>query len=191
MSRKKISPSARKEHRQSIVRSLMARGLEQHEIHTTLSQSKYADREILHNGVPVPNPSFVGNVETGETVDRATINRDWKEIRQEWRNASLGEIDEHLGRQFAEIQEKKRETQALMSKTSDNKEKIALIGEWRGLQQLEVKLLGTARPEKKEVKLDDTQFKAIQSAEERVREKLARMAGQALTESIEDAPDTD
>lgn len=191
MSHKKLSPSARKEHRQSIIRSLMARGLEQHEIHTTLSQAKYADKEILKDGFLAPNPNFVGNVETGEAVDRATINRDWKEIREQWRNIALDEIDEHFGRQFAEIQEKKRETQALMSKAADNKEKIALIGEWRGLQQLEVKLLGTAKPERKEIKLDDKQFKEMQSAKERVQSKLAQMMGQAMSSEVDDAGDTE
>jgi hypothetical protein len=191
MARKKIAPTARKEHRQSIVRSLMARGLEQHEIHTTLSQPKYADREILHNGVLVPNPNFVGNVETGEPVDRATINRDWKDIREQWRSTSLGDIDEHFGRQLAEIQEKKREAQALMSRVLDNKEKISLIGEWRGLQQLEVKLLGTARPERKEIKLDDNQFEQMQSAEERVRGKIAQMMSQLMTNQADDDSDSE
>lgn len=139
---------AAKVHRQGIVRSLMARGMEQHEIlHQLSTDKRYADEYVEQDGEYLPNPHFVGNVQTGEPVNKATISRDWREILAQWRAEALGDIDDHLSRQFAELREAKR----IAQKAKD-------MRLWAILNAQEMKLLGTPRPEKMEYRWDDEQI---------------------------------
>jgi hypothetical protein len=161
--------------RRDMVASLMARGMRQIEIVNQLGLPT-----IVRNGTEIPNPSYLVNPESGLPFDKSQINRDVQFLRKKWRENAEEETEELLSQQLAELREARR---VAWARGEMDEVRLNMVAE--------IKLTGTAKPEKKEVKLDDTQFKAIQSAEERVREKLARMAGQALTESIEDAPDTD
>src|SRR5688572_11955491 len=109
----KRGTAAAKVHRQSIIRSLMARGLEQHEILATLEQDKYTQQHILNNdGELIDNPNFVGNPQTGERLHKSTISRDWNEIWEQWRLEAVQDVNEHFSRQLAEIREAKRIAQA-------------------------------------------------------------------------------
>jgi hypothetical protein len=161
--------------RRDMVASLMTRGMRQIEIVNQLGLPT-----IVRNGTEIPNPSYLVNPESGLPFDKSQINRDVQFLRKKWRENAEEETEELLSQQLAELREARR---VAWARGEMDEVRLNMVAE--------IKLTGTAKPEKKEVKLDDTQFKAIQSAEERVREKLARMAGQALTESIEDAPDTD
>ena len=120
--------------RREVVASLLARGLRQSEIVDTLSQAKYA-HEVLPNGEP--NPHFIGNPVTGEPFNKATISRDVKHLMQVWRENAALDAEEHFARQLAELTELKR---AAWSRKD--------ISEIRQCLALEMKLLGTARPEK-------------------------------------------
>lgn len=138
----KRSSRAVAEKRRAIVRTLMARGLEQHEILSTLEQPKYADSQIMRNGELVDNPNFCGNPKTGKPVSKSTISRDWNHALEHWQEESVKEVEEHFSRQLAEIQELKRAAWAVKN-----------ITEVRQCIALEIKLLGTARPEKTETEL--------------------------------------
>lgn len=130
---KQLSPSVVKAHRQSVVRKFMAQGLEQHEIVELFQTEKYAEKTL--NGEA--NPDFVGNPKSGKAVTKSTISRDWNQIKEEWRERAIEDIDEHFARQLAQIRDMYQEARLRMD-----------LSEARQLTALEMKLLGTARPEK-------------------------------------------
>lgn len=150
--------------RRDIVASLVARGMRQTEIAKQL-----ATPTIVRNGKEQPNPSYLINPESGEPFDKATIHRDVTALKAGWRKSAAFNADEFFGRQLAEIEEVKRRMWA----------KDDAWGVARAIE-LEMKLTGTAKPERKEVKLDDNQFKQMQSAKERVRNKLGQLLNQTL-----------
>ena len=121
--------------RRDIVASLAARGMRQTEITKQLGSPT-----INRNGEDYKNPSFLINPETGEPFDKATINRDIKALREQWRKSASVNSDEYFGEQLAELREARRRMWA-----KGNEEGVT-----RNLG-LEIKLTGTAKPEKKEI----------------------------------------
>jgi hypothetical protein len=156
--------------RRDMVSSLLSRGMRQIEIVNQLGTPT-----IIRNGDIVPNPSYLVNPITQAPFDKATINRDIQFLRKQWRENAEEEIEELLSHQLSELREARRVAWARGD-----------IEEVRHNILAEMKLTGTARPEKKEIKLDDEQFKAMQSAKERVRSKLEQMVSQAISASEED-----
>lgn len=168
----KRGTKAAKVHRQSIVRSLMARGLEQHEILDTLEKPQYAEPVMMKDGILIDNPNFCGNVKTGERVDKATISRDWNEIQEQWRKEAVEDVNEHFARQLAEIREAKRIAQAAKDRS-----------EIRLLIQLEMKLLGTPKPEKTEIRWDDEQIGKVDRMKGLFQGMRQREAGNGHSDS--------
>lgn len=160
----KRSSRAVAEKRRAVVRTLMARGLEQHEILTTFEQDMYANPQIMVEGELVDNPNFVGNPKTGEPVNKSTISRDWNHALENWQEEAVKDVSEHFARQKAELSELKR-----LAWGKKN------VSEVRQIIALEMKLLGTAKPEKKEHRWDDKQLEQMKTAGDRVREKLGQM----------------
>ena len=164
MAKQKLAPKAPPQEvidkRRNMVASLLARGMTQIEITNQLG-AQY----IIRDGQERPNPSYLINPITSEPFDKATINRDVQYLRKQWRENAEEVIEELLSKQLAEIREARRVAWARGD-----------IEEVRLSIALEMKLTGTAKPERKEIKLDDNQFAAMQSAEERVREKISRIA---------------
>ncbi|MEO1289640.1 MAG: hypothetical protein AAFV93_17900 [Chloroflexota bacterium] len=150
--------------RRDIVASLLARGMRQSEIVSQLSVPSIT-RIVDGEAVTYPNPSYLVNPKTDKPFDKATISRDFKSLREQWQGDAKVNADEHFSRQFAEIQEAKRVAWAQKNMT-----------EVRQLIALEMKLLGTSQPEKKEIRWDDKQLEQMQTAKERVREKLEMMS---------------
>lgn len=168
----KRGTNAAMEHRQSIVRSLMARGLEQHEILDTLAKPQYSEPYIEKDGILIDNPNFCSNGKTGEPVDKSTISRDWKKIKAEWRKEAVEDVNEHFARQLAEIREAKRIAQAAKDRS-----------EIRLLIQLEMKLLGTPKPEKTEVRWDDEQLGKVDKLKGLFQGMRQREAGNGHSDS--------
>jgi hypothetical protein len=154
--------------RREIVASLAARGMRQVEIVNQLGSPTIKRRE---NGQmkEYDNPSYMVNPETQEAWDKSTINRDIAALRTQWRKSAAVDTDEYFGNQLAELQEARRVMWA----------KGDVWGVTRSLE-LEIKLTGSARPERKEIKLDDKQFEAMQKAEDRVRQKITQMMQQGM-----------
>jgi hypothetical protein len=128
--------------RRDIVASLVARGMRQTEITKQLGSPK-----IIRNGTAVDNPSYLVNPETGEPFDKATINRDVMALKTRWRKSADFNADGAFGRQLAEIDEIKRRMWA----------KDDIWGVARAVE-LEIKLMGTAKPQKLEHRWDDKQL---------------------------------
>lgn len=128
--------------RRDMVASLVARGMRQTEITKQL-----ATPTIIRNGKEQPNPSYLINPETGEPFDKATINRDVMALKAQWRKSADFNADGAFGRQLAEIEEVKRRMWA----------KDDIWGVARAVE-LEIKLMGTAKPQKLEHRWDDKQL---------------------------------
>jgi len=122
------------EKRREVVASLLARGLRQSEIVDTLSQPKYT-AERLNDGKP--NPYHLINPSTKEPFDKSTISRDVKALVGVWRENAAVDAEEHFARQLAELTELRRAAWARKD-----------LSEVRQCLALEMKLLGTAKPEK-------------------------------------------
>lgn len=118
--------------RRDIVASLLARGMRQTEI-----VSQLGTQYIVRNGTQILNPSYMVNPKTDQPFDKATISRDTKVLREQWQTDAHIHAEEHFSRQFAELQELKRVAWAAKN-----------VGEIRQCIALEIKLLGTAKPEK-------------------------------------------
>lgn len=153
--------------RRDIVASLLARGMRQSEIVKQLS-IPYITRKVDGQIQEYPNPSYMLNPKTGEPFDKATISRDFKYLKEQWQAEAQVNADEHFTRQFMELQELKRVAWAAKN-----------ITEIRQCIALEIKLLGTARPEKKEHRWDDEQLEQMNDATSRVRGKLAQIGLQS------------
>lgn len=132
--------------RREIVASLAARGMRQIEITNQLSSPIIKRRE---NGQmkEYDNPSYMINPESGEPWDKSTINRDIAALRAQWRKAALVDSDDYFGAQMAELEEVKRRMWA----------KDDMWGVARAIE-LEVKLTGTAKPQKLEHSWNDAQL---------------------------------
>lgn len=161
--------------RREMVASLMARGMRQIEIVNQLGVPT-----IVRNGTEIPNPSYLVNPESGLPFDKSQINRDVQFLRKKWRENAEEKTEELLSQQLAELREARRVSWARGD-----------MDEVRLNMLAEIKLTGSARPEKKEIKLDDKQFEAMQSAKERVRGKIAQMMGNAVASEASDASDSE
>lgn len=128
--------------RRDIVASLVARGMRQTEITKQLGTEI-----IIRNGKGQPNPSYLVNPETNLPFDKATINRDVMALKAQWRKSAGFNADGAFGRQLAEIDEIKRRMWA----------KDDVWGVARAVE-LEIKLMGTAKPQKLEHRWDDKQI---------------------------------
>ena len=150
------------EMRRDIVASLAARGMRQTEITKQLSMPT-----IRRGNEELPNPSYLINPETGQPFDKATINRDIKALRAEWQKSAKVSADEYFGEQLAEIREVRRRMWA-----KNNEE-----GVLRSIA-LEIKLTGSARPEKKEIELGEQTRKLFtkDELEDLTDEQLAAIA---------------
>jgi len=105
--------------RRSMVADLASRGLTLRQIVEALTQ----------RGVINPN--------TNEAWTPATVSNDLKALRKEWRDEALADIGEHMGRQYQELQTTKRAAWA----KGDLKSVLRAV-------ELEMRLLGTAQPDK-------------------------------------------
>lgn len=151
------------EKRREIIASLLSRGMRQYEIVNQLSMPTIR-RLVDGEYKDMPNPTYMLNPLTNEPFDKATISRDVKKLLDEWREEAKADIEDFASKQLFELREARR-------KAWTNGD----MAEVRLNMALEMKLLGTARPERKEIKLDDKQFEQMQSAKDRVREKVAMM----------------
>jgi hypothetical protein len=155
--------------RRDMVASLTARGMKQSEITKQLGSPTIARKE---NGemVNYPNPSYLINPETGLPFDKATINRDVKALRAEWRKSAKLKGEEFFGEQLAAIREVRRKMWA-----KENEE-----GVLRSLA-LEIKLTGSAKPEKKEIEFGEETRKLFtkDDLEDLTDEQLAAIAAGA------------
>ena len=82
----------------------------------------------------------ITNQETGKPYSLMSVNCDCKALDKEWRERAAGDTDELRGRQLAEIRQARRA--AWQDKD--------LNAVYRGME-LEIKLLGTAAPERSEI----------------------------------------
>lgn len=130
------------EKRREIVASLMARGMRQAEVVIQLGTEM-----IIRGGDAINNPSYIVNPNTLEPFDKATINRDFKYLLKGWRENALMDSDDHFSRQLAELTELRRAAWARKD-----------LAEVRQCLALEMKLLGTARPEKLEHSVNPDQL---------------------------------
>lgn len=108
--------------RREKVGKLYARGMTTRDIAIELSQ---LPEPILNNGQP---------------FSHVTIASDVNAIRRQWRKNAESELNEHIARQFGEIQEAKR----VAWENNDLKTFAQLIA-------IEIKLLGTDTPQKLEL----------------------------------------
>ena len=108
--------------RREQVARLRLKGLSQREI----------VRELAEMGVLNP--------ETGKHYKVMSINRDCQELDREWRERQAADTDQLRGTQLAEIREARR----VAWKNND------LNAVYRGME-LEIKLLGTAAPDRSEI----------------------------------------
>ena len=179
MARQRTAPKAPPQEvidkRREMVASLLARGMRQIEIVNQLGVEY-----LMRNGERVKNPSHLINPVTQEPFDKATINRDVQFLRKQWRESAAEDAEEMLSRQLAELREARR---VAWGRGDMDEVRLNMLAE--------IKLTGTARPEKKEIKLNDEQFKAIQSAKDRVRDKLAQMMGQVAGQEVVDVGDSE
>lgn len=150
MGKRKRVPPELIDRRRSIIASLLARGLTQAEIMLTLNRPKYTNEFVTVGGELVPNPHYLINPNTGEPFDKSTISRDVKALREQWQDEALGDVDAIYSEQLFKIRE------AFRVAWSQND-----IGEVRQLLALEIKLTGTARPDRKELRWDDNQFERL------------------------------
>ena len=97
------------------------------------------EREIA---IALPKQGIV-NPQTGEPFSHQTVHLDCEALRQEWRENAAVSTAEHQARELAEVQEIKR--QAFL----DRDGMLAL----RAIEK-EMKILGTAAPEKVEIKVN-------------------------------------
>jgi hypothetical protein len=138
---KKLPPKAPPpdvaEKRREMVASLLARGMRQIEIVNQLG-AEY----IIRNGTQVQNPSYLVNPITNQPFDRGTINRDVQFLRKQWRESAAEDMEDLLSRQLAEFREARR---VAWARGDIEEVRLNLVAE--------MKLTGTARPEKKEVEL--------------------------------------
>lgn len=139
--------------RQEYVATLTLRGLSQRKICEVLAQ-EFINRER--------NPYYCVNPKTGEPFNLSQINRDLKDLQQQWRERSMEAIDQHRARQFAELDELKRRAWA----AGDMELVLKTIN-------TEMKLLGTPAPEKQEHRWDEKQFESL--AEQMSDGELARI----------------
>jgi DNA-binding transcriptional MerR regulator len=139
--------------RRERVASLRARGLTIDEITQTLAA------EWLSPGKP--NPSHLVNPKTGKPFDRATIGRDLKFLDDEARERAREHIDLHRARQLQEIREGRRSAWA--------RKELKMVAKFL---EMEMKLLGTPMPERKEHRWDDSQLERMQTMTD---EELMRM----------------
>ena len=77
--------------------------------------------------------------EKGEPWSRSTIHKDLVALLKEWNASAQAYIGEHIARQLAELTEAKREARQQKD-----------LQAWARFMALEMKLLGTAAPEKSE-----------------------------------------
>jgi hypothetical protein len=132
--------------RRDMVASLVARGMRQTEITKQLATKTIMRRE--KDGLKeYPNPSYMENPETGLPYDKSQINRDVAELRKQWRKSAEVDSTEWFARQLAEIDEIKRKFWA----------KEDVWGVARAVE-LEIKLTGTAKPQKLQHSWDDAQL---------------------------------
>jgi hypothetical protein len=127
--------------RRDIVASLVARGMRQTEITAQLA-AQYIKKRVDGRMVEFENPSYMVNPETNQPYDKSQINRDVAWLKAEWRKAAKVASEEFFAAQLAELQEARR---VMWAK-----------GDMHGVTNnlaLEIKLTGTALPEKKEVEL--------------------------------------
>ena len=164
--------------RREIIASLLSRGMRQVEIVNQLG-SPTVTRLVDGEQKTFVNTSYLINPITNKPFDKSQINRDVQFLRKQWRDKANAEMDELLTEQFMELREARR-----VAWTRGDMAEVRLN------MLAEIKLLGTARPEKKEIKLDDKQFEAMQSAEERVKNKIAQMMSQAIASEVDDASDS-
>lgn len=85
--------------RRQRVSSLRNRGLTHEEIWQQLSSPVVGGKD---------NPSYLVNPETSKPFDRTTITRDLQWLRADNRKQASANTEEHVARQYAEIQEIKR-----------------------------------------------------------------------------------
>lgn len=145
--------------RREIIASLLVRGMSQIEIRALM-----AHPTIEVQGKQVTNPAYLINPNTNEPFDTSQICRDVAAIRTQWRKQSLEHVDEFFAEQLANLRELRR----------INWERGDYV-EVRQAIALEIKLTGTAKPERVEHRMDDNQFEAMQTAKDRIREKLSMM----------------
>jgi hypothetical protein len=134
------------DNRRMIVASLAARGMRQTEIVAQLGSPTITRREGGQMK-EYPNPSYMVNPESLQAWDKATISRDIAALRTQWRKSAEVDSDDYFGAQMAELQEVKRRMWA----------KDDMWGVARAIE-LEVKLTGTAKPQKLEHRWDDAQI---------------------------------
>jgi len=87
----------------------------------------------------------ITNLDTGRPYSRGTIANDLKHIRAMWRESATADMTEHKASQLAELREARR----AVWRDSDH-------SEVRQNLALEIKLLGTAAPERLETKSQGT-----------------------------------
>lgn len=155
--------------RREMVASLLARGMRQSEILTQLSTP-----QIKRNGKIVENPMYLPNPNTGEPWDKATISRDTDALRKDWQDNAERDTDELRSEQLARSEELFRMAIARGD-----------ISECRRVLEFQMKLLGTAKPEKQEHRWDDSQLQSMMSAKDALREKIDNLmaGGDATSES--------
>lgn len=146
--------------RQEYVSSLLLRGMSQRKITEVL-----ATPTITVSGKEKPNPFYCVNPATGMPFNLSQINRDIKELEQRWRERSAAHVDEHRARQLAELEEVKHRAWEY----GDLESVIRAL-------TLEMKLMGTAKPEKQEHRWDDEQLEKAAGAKDKLLELLSRHA---------------
>lgn len=139
-------------YRQELVASLRARGLSLREIQVYLASidPKTGQPRLL-------NPS------TGEPFDIATLSRDLKKLRQASVKRAQESADEIRAQQLAEVREAKR--------SAWSQQNLPMVARFL---EVEMKLTGTAMPDKKEINWAEEQLKQMMGD---ARESLATKLG--------------
>lgn len=140
--------------RQDVVASLLGRGMRQSEILAQIStefllNTDGTPRHDASNN-PIPNPTYLVNPNTKKPYDKATISRDVEKLSQQWRDRAALNTDILRAEQYARSEELYRV--ALAKK--DERSALEVL-------KYQTKLLGTALPEKHEVRWDDEQIGQI------------------------------
>jgi hypothetical protein len=144
--------------RQEYVASLLLRGLSERKITEVL-----ATPTVVENGKEKVNPYYMLNPATQKPFALTQVHRDIQQLEEKWRASALANVDAHQARQLAELDELKRRAWAV----GDFDIVLKAI-------QTEIKLLGTAAPERQEMRWDDKQFEVL--AEQMSDDELARIA---------------
>lgn len=114
------------------------------------------------------------NPQTGEPYSRQTVHNDLRLLREQWAENAQQSIGEHQKRQLAEIQEIKK--QAFLDRDGN----LAL----KAIEK-EMKLLGTAAPEKLEININlqvvNRFWKALEAIGDNPERVLTQLAEKAET----------